>query len=44
MPDALRRARDAVARQAWADANRLLHSLATADLTPGDCAALADAA
>ncbi|MFF5013064.1 LuxR C-terminal-related transcriptional regulator [Streptomyces sp. NPDC001165] len=43
-PDALRRARDAVAREAWADAYRLLHGLDPADLSPDDWAALADAA
>ncbi|MDN0198739.1 helix-turn-helix transcriptional regulator [Streptomyces sp. S.PNR 29] len=42
--EALRRARDAAAREAWADAYRLLSGLDTAALTPDDCAAFADAA
>ncbi|MFJ9815203.1 LuxR C-terminal-related transcriptional regulator [Streptomyces sp. NPDC101151] len=42
--DVLRRARDAVVREAWADAYPLLRSLDAALLTPDDCAALADAA
>ncbi len=42
--DVLRRARDAVAREAWADAYGLLSGLDTARLTSDDCAALADAA
>ncbi|CCK25754.1 response regulator receiver protein [Streptomyces davaonensis JCM 4913] len=42
--EALRGARDAVAREAWADAYRLLSDVDTARLTPDDCAAFADAA
>ncbi|MER5936624.1 helix-turn-helix transcriptional regulator [Streptomyces sp. NPDC001928] len=42
--DTLRRARDAAAREAWAEAYRLLDGLDTALLTPDDCAAFADAA
>jgi ATP/maltotriose-dependent transcriptional regulator MalT len=42
--DALRQARDAVAREAWADAHRLLSALDPALLTPDDWAAFADAA
>ncbi|MFE6939002.1 LuxR C-terminal-related transcriptional regulator [Streptomyces chartreusis] len=42
--DTLRQARDAVAREAWAEAYRLLDALDTACLTADDCAAFADAA
>ncbi|MFE0257980.1 LuxR C-terminal-related transcriptional regulator [Streptomyces sp. NPDC059010] len=42
--DTLRQARDAVAREAWAEAYRLLDCLDPACLTPDDCAAFADAA
>lgn len=42
--DTLRRARDAVAREAWAEAYRLLDGLNPGCLTPDDCAAFADAA
>ncbi|QOV40376.1 LuxR family transcriptional regulator [Streptomyces ferrugineus] len=42
--DTLRQARDAVAREAWAAAYRLLGGLDPACLTPDDCAAFADAA
>lgn len=42
--DTLRRARDAAAREAWAEAYRLLGALDSAFLTPDDCAAFADAA
>ncbi|MYS93531.1 MULTISPECIES: helix-turn-helix domain-containing protein [Streptomyces] len=41
---ALRQARDAVAREAWAEAYRLLRGLDAGRLAPDDCAALADAA
>ncbi|WP_225858954.1 LuxR family transcriptional regulator [Streptomyces albicerus] len=43
-PEALRQARDAVSREAWADAYRLLSGMDPARLTPDDFAALADAA
>ncbi|SDM32942.1 regulatory protein, luxR family [Streptomyces sp. cf386] len=42
--DTLRRARDAVAREAWAEAYGLLGDLDPTCLTPDDCAAFADAA
>ncbi|MEU8845557.1 LuxR C-terminal-related transcriptional regulator [Streptomyces sp. NPDC048564] len=42
--DTLRQARDAAAREAWAEAHRLLSSLDAGLLTPDDCAAFADAA
>ncbi|MGI5379870.1 response regulator transcription factor [Streptomyces sp. CA-251387] len=42
--DTLRRARDAAAREAWAEAYRLLGGLDAGCLTPDDCAAFADAA
>ncbi|WP_031482413.1 helix-turn-helix transcriptional regulator [Streptomyces bicolor] len=42
--DTLRRARDAAAREAWAEAYRLLGGLDPARLTPDDCAVFADAA
>ncbi|MFI6007578.1 LuxR C-terminal-related transcriptional regulator [Streptomyces sp. NPDC051243] len=42
--DTLRRARDAAAREAWAEAYRLLGGVDPARLTPDDCAAFADAA
>lgn len=42
--DLLRRARDAAAREAWAEAYGLLHRLEPDRLTPDDCAAFADAA
>ncbi|MFI7014031.1 LuxR C-terminal-related transcriptional regulator [Streptomyces sp. NPDC050164] len=41
---ALRQARDAVAREAWAEAYPLLRGLDAGRLAPDDCAALADAA
>ena len=40
----LRQAREAVAREAWAEAYGLLHRLDPRRLTPDDCAAFADAA
>ncbi|WP_337192107.1 BBE domain-containing protein [Streptomyces sp. HUCO-GS316] len=40
----LRQARDAVTREAWADAYGLLRGLDAARLTPDDCAGFADAA
>lgn len=40
----LRQARDAAAREAWAEAYRLLSCLDSSCLTPDDCAAFADAA
>ncbi|GCB50353.1 LuxR family transcriptional regulator [Streptomyces sp. NL15-2K] len=43
-PEAVRRAREAVAREAWADAYRLLNGMDPARLAPDDFAALADAA
>ncbi|WP_411148841.1 LuxR C-terminal-related transcriptional regulator [Streptomyces sp. A30] len=43
-PEALRQAREAVAREAWADAYRLLGGIDPARLAPDDFAALADAA
>jgi DNA-binding CsgD family transcriptional regulator len=42
--DTLRRARDAVAREGWGDAYRLLSGLDPTCLTPDDSAAFADAA
>ncbi|MEU6259673.1 LuxR C-terminal-related transcriptional regulator [Streptomyces sp. NPDC047043] len=42
--DVLRRAREAVAREAWAEAYGLLHRLDPGRLTADDCAAFADAA
>ncbi|MFI7407569.1 LuxR C-terminal-related transcriptional regulator [Streptomyces sp. NPDC049627] len=42
--DTLRQARDAAAREAWAEAYRLLDGLDAGCLTPDDCAAFADAA
>lgn len=42
--DTLRRARDAVAHEAWAEAYRLLGRLDATRLSPDDCAAFADAA
>ncbi|GAA4084400.1 helix-turn-helix transcriptional regulator [Streptomyces shaanxiensis] len=42
--DTLRRARDAAAREAWAEAYGLLGGLDPGWLTPDDCAAYADAA